>query len=538
MASLSVRQLLGQVYDGQIRIPAFQRGFVWDMDRVAYLMDSLYKRYPIGSLLLWRTRNKLTHERKLGPFVLPDRDENFPIDYVLDGQQRITSIFAVFQTEIIAEPLADWLPIYFDFQAQSNAQDSQFVALMSADADPQRYFPMSTIFDSKAYRQATDHLAAPYIVQIDDLSSRFKELQLAVQYFETEERAQVAIVFERVNRLGLELDTLQLLTAWTWSEEFDLQERFKDLREALATSGFSDVGDDANLVLRCTAAVLRSDPSAESLISLNGAEVRTGFPRVENGIKGAIDFLRTQMVVESITNLPYPALIVPLSVFFAEPDGKQVSYAEPTYRALKRWFWRACFSSRYSGQTIRATRSDIEQIIKLKNGESSALGEFNHDVDETFFTGQVFRINSASTKTFVLLLAQHHPRSFISGANVSVGDVLQAYNRSEFHHIFPRKYLIEMSTPDDRINVLANFCFLNRAENNKIGGRSPSSYKSLMPSTHEPILDSALVPHSFFNDDYDAFVSERARLLVQAAQLLMEDGEPGNTNRDRQDHSP
>jgi uncharacterized protein with ParB-like and HNH nuclease domain len=102
VATLSVRQLLTQVHDGQVRVPAFQRGFVWEMDRVAYFMDSLYKGYPFGSLLLWRTRNKLTHERKLGPYVLPKHDDDFPIDYVLDGQQRITSIFAVFQTEMKA----------------------------------------------------------------------------------------------------------------------------------------------------------------------------------------------------------------------------------------------------------------------------------------------------------------------------------------------------------------------------------------------------------------------------------------------------
>lgn len=303
-----------------------------------------------------------------------------------------------------------------------------------------------------------------------------------------------AIVFERVNRLGVELDTLQLLTAWTWSEEFDLQERFRDLREALAESGFSDVGDDANLVLRCTAAVLRGDPSAESLITLNGAYVRAGFPRVENGIKGAVDFLRQQMHVESIDNLPYPALIVPLSVFFAEPEGKQVVYSGETLNRLSQWFWRACFSGRYSGQTLRATRADIEQMSHLKQGDPSSLGGFSHSLDTAFFTDQYFRVNSASTKTFVLLLAQTKPRSFVSGALVALGDVLQSYNRSEFHHVYPRKFLAGLGYDDYWINPLANFCFLSRAENNKIGGKSPTEYRSLMPVNVQEILTSALIP--------------------------------------------
>ena len=80
MPDLSIREVLDLVPRGQIRIPAFQRGFVWDPDMVAFLMDSIYKGYPFGSLLLWRTREQLAHERQLGPFRLPERDPDYPID--------------------------------------------------------------------------------------------------------------------------------------------------------------------------------------------------------------------------------------------------------------------------------------------------------------------------------------------------------------------------------------------------------------------------------------------------------------------------
>ncbi|ARO88034.1 DUF262 domain-containing protein [Nitrosospira lacus] len=83
-----------------MRIPAFQRGFVWEPDRVAYLMDGIYKGFPFGSLLFWRTKEELKTERDLGPFKLPPPVEDYPVDYVLHGQQRITSIFGVFQTEL------------------------------------------------------------------------------------------------------------------------------------------------------------------------------------------------------------------------------------------------------------------------------------------------------------------------------------------------------------------------------------------------------------------------------------------------------
>ena len=146
--SYSIRQLLDSVSNGSVRIPAFQRGFVWDMDRVAYLMDSIYKSYPFGSLLLWRTKYKLAVERKLGRFELPQPKEDYPIDYVLDGQQRLTSIFSVFQTELEPTSESGWLEIYFDFEADEDVQESKFLALQDSDVNLERHFPLSVLFES------------------------------------------------------------------------------------------------------------------------------------------------------------------------------------------------------------------------------------------------------------------------------------------------------------------------------------------------------------------------------------------------------
>src|SRR3954463_16143867 len=123
METITIREILEQVHRGQIRVPAFQRGFVWEPDRVAYLMDSIYKVYPFGSLLFWRTREKLRVERTLGPFELPEPKADYPVDYVLDGQQRVTSIFGVFQSDLPMLPGNNWLDIYFDLEAEESAQD-------------------------------------------------------------------------------------------------------------------------------------------------------------------------------------------------------------------------------------------------------------------------------------------------------------------------------------------------------------------------------------------------------------------------------
>jgi hypothetical protein len=441
----------------------------------------------------------------------------------LDGQQRITSVFSVFETDLHKVEGSEWVDIYFDFRAEPDVQDSQFLALPAPDVDYDRYFPISTVFNGGAYRAATERVPAQFIAAIDNMYEIFKEIQIPVQQFETEDRTRVAIVFERINRQGVELDTLQLLTAWTWSEEFDLQNKFAELRESLTDYGFSEVGDDTNLVLRCCAAVLQGDPSAKSLISLNGAEVRQQFARVGNGIRGAIDFLRSQLHVESLRNLPFPTLLVPLSVFFAEPSGKEVNYSADTYRTIKRWFWRACFSGRYTGQTLRAAQIDIEEMVKLKTGELSSLGDFSHFIDDLFFVDNKFRISSANTKTFVLLLAQARPRTFLSGAEIDLGPVLQNYNRSEFHHLYPRAYLRRLGIEENDINSLANFCFLSRADNNFIGSLAPSEYRAyIWRKGEDEILKHSICPPSLFDDNFEYFLQERSAMLRMAAEDLME----------------
>jgi len=241
METLSIRELLEAVARGQIRIPAFQRGFVWDPERVAHLMDSIYKGYPFGSLLFWRTKEQLKFDRDLGPWKIPEPKEDYPVDYVLDGQQRTSSIFGVFQRGLEPDASIDWAPIYFDLQAEPTAQESQFVALKDDDVDADRHFPLNTLFDSAAYRSATEKFAPEIIVKIDAMQEIFKEMKIPVQVTKTNDKATVAIIFERVNRQGIELNTLQLLSAWTWSEDFQLQDQFAELAEEIEPFGFADL---------------------------------------------------------------------------------------------------------------------------------------------------------------------------------------------------------------------------------------------------------------------------------------------------------
>lgn len=520
---LTIRELNTGIYNGQTRIPAFQRDFVWEPDRVALFIDSLYKGYPFGTLLFWRAKELLVHERALGPYKLPDLKDDYPIDYVLDGQQRVTSIFASFQTELTRPLEGEWTDIYFDFRATPDPQDPVFYALDEEEADSDRYFPVAVLFDSVRYREATETLPKDIVPIVDDLQSRIKEARIPVEILQTDDRAKVAIVFERINHQGVPLDTLQLLTAWTWSEDFDLQQKFEDLREELDGYGFAGVGEDTSLVLRCCAAILTGYPTVDHLIGLNGGEVRQSFDRVENGIKGAIDFLRQQVHVMSLRNMPYPVMLIPLSVYFAVPGTKQLVISGSDRQRLVQWFWKACLSERYSGQTNRTAKADIEDMRKLRDKKASGLGDFSAVVDERFFLDSAFRLSSARSTTFVLILASLGPRSFISGNAVDLISVLQAYNRHEFHHMYPQAILKAKGVDPAAIGCLANICIISRADNNSIRRRWPSEYRDLMPEdpTLTEILNScAATPDDLFSDDFERFTTERAKRLAEIANAL------------------
>jgi hypothetical protein len=525
---LHIRKIIEEVMSGRVRIPDFQRGFVWDPERVAYLMDSIYKNYPFGSILFWRTKQTLSHERDLGPFTLPANDPSYPTDYILDGQQRVTSIFGVFQSEIqIPEPPL-WTKIYFDLQATENAQDSSFMALDDGDADPERYFPIGCFFDPVRYRKQTSVYSDQMIERIDKVQARFKEALIPTQTIDTEDKAAVAIVFERVNRRGVELDTVQLLSAWTWSGDFDLNQRFEDLAAELAPFGFHDLGKDKDLLLRCCSAVLAKDPSPNALISLNGSHVRAGFEQVITGIKGAIDFLKKNLHIATLDNLPYDNLLVPLTVYFAGDADKQKKMDDNSRKRILHWFWTTCLGRRYNSQPVKNLKDDVAVFSMFKDGEADRITSDHIQLNPSYFTTATFRLNSVISKAYILMLAQHGPRSLISGAKIDLNQVLKDYNRHEFHHLYPKSYLKLSKQDAYGDSCLANICFLSRADNNTISGLAPSAYREKMPADVSAVAKANFLPHNFFENNYKKFVEERALLLRQYANDLLSENSFNN----------
>ncbi len=479
-------------------------------------------------MLLWQTRERLKTENDLGPFTLPEPAEDYPVFYVLDGQQRITSIFGVFQTVLEPNRQEGWLDVYFDLEADPSPQENQFAALTTEEADPERYFPLRALFNTSLYGRLTRALNDDSVAErIDKMRERFQTVQIPAQITKTEDKATVAIIFERVNRQGVELNTFQLLTAWTWSEDFQLQSEFNELSADIASFGFDEIGTDTNLLLRCCSAILTGDSSPQALMNLNGGQVRDRFDEITNGIKYAIDYVKAHFHVAKLTNMPFATQLVPLSVFFAIPGNRERNYSAEQAKKINNWFWKSSFSRRYSSGVIRNLNADIAEMVKLRDGSSSNLGGFDISIGNSFFINNTFGITSVNTKTFILMLAQIGPLSFLSGAPVDLEEKLKEANRTEFHHLMPRKFLRETEQTTVSDSALANFSFMSRADNRLIGGARPSEYRSLMNGDVAETLRRSLIPESLFADEYSKFMIDRSLTLLEVAAGLCDLPNPG-----------
>lgn len=516
-----IRQIIDRISAGDIRIPAFQRGYVWEPDQVAFLLDSIYKGFPIGTVVLWQTDERLSVEKNLGSFKLPEPKKDYPVNYVLDGQQRLTSIFSVFQSDL--EPIdSEWVDIYFDIDAAENVQESVFLALAPGEFDLSRHFPVKTLFTTVEYRDACDALQdKDKIKRIDKLQERFKEYDVQSQTFESDDRNKVAIVFERINRAGTDLKVFELLSAWSWSDDFDLVEKFKELQDDIADHGYSDLCDEQDLQLRICAGVITGETSPSKIMDLKGDQIRNRFPEIRSGIIGAIDFLKRELNVRHFGLLPFPSMLVPLSCFFATTKADGEPYKEKQKSEIIKWFWRTALSRRYSSDVNERQSVDIRELLQLKANSDYGMKLPAADLKIDFVRGN-FLSSSANSKTLILMLAQHSPHSFLSGAKIDLDKVLKSGSKHEFHHIYPQKFLIDKGLSRKEINVLANICFLTRADNNKIRASDPSDYaQEIQAERKAQYLSEALCPQDFGNDEYHSFLEKRAEILIAEAQRFM-----------------
>jgi len=355
-------------------------------------------------------------------------------------------------------------------------------------------------------------LSEKYQTIIKSLHSQFNNYEVPIVTITKRSKTEVGTIFERINNTGTDLTTLDLMVAWTWSEEFHLQEKITELLELLEGKQFSKLPQKT--ILQCLSAVLQKSTSTKAILALDPKQVHDQFEGLSASMERAIDFLSTQLnATEDF--LPHVQQLIPLTYFFSTVNAasdKQITW-------LKQWFWKTTFSRRYAAQTDEKMDSDIELFDQFLSGNGEGLGKYAYTVTGPQLVKQTFTRSSPLVRGFLLLLAQNRPLDLVSCGVVDLGRALSEFNSKEYHHIFPRAYLKKRAFPSDRINSLCNFCFLTADSNKKISNRSPSDYfTELIPQDRlADVLDSNLMPLSkdvYEKNDFDEFLNRRSQRIL------------------------
>lgn len=516
--SLKIDKIINRIDEGEIKIPAFQRGYVWKQNQVIELLESITNQYPIGSALLWEAgeKEKLKATRNIAGYIIPDKGENWPVNYVLDGQQRLSSIYAVFSTKIEQDqsnekynPDLDIFEIYYDFS------ENKYIPSSEADIQSSSIVKLRNIVDPLKLFDELNHLDKRYHNEAKTLSSKFLNYEVPIVQIKNRTKEEVGLIFERINNTGTKLNTLDLMTAWTWNEEFHLLDSIDSLLDELDEKGFGKI--DPKLVLQIVSAIIIGSTKTENILRLTGDRVRENWQKITEALKLTVDFLATQVNCNHIEFLPSHQQIIPLSRFFSRiksPTADQIA-------ALKKYFWRTSFSDRYStGQTTEKMDSDIEAIDKSCDYDFSAIEKQTITVTTKELISNQFSKANPLTRSFLLLSSQLSPMDLISAERIDLGRALSSYNRKEYHHVFPNAFLSKQGTDKAQRFSIVNFCFLPAKSNKKISSKSPSDYFfSLIPNDKlQEILYTNLLPADmslYKNNNYTNFLEKRAQLILE-----------------------
>lgn len=514
----NINDLLTDIGRGEIKIPKFQRPFVWRAEQALALIDSFASGYPVGSVLLWKTAEKLRAERNIGEFALPETDDMTPTRYVLDGQQRLTVMYSSFGADLGAEGFS---PIY-------DLNDEVF--LESGETQLVHQFPLRLTYKTTEllnFRTAlqSQEKGALFQQRLDALLGAITGYRLPVVELRDLTVEEVCPIFERINSSGTRLSTFDLIAAATWTTDFDLTDAADEISASIEPKNFDGISNDTTL--KGLSAILLGSVKKEDILTLRSKpreDIAAATEKMKRSLLLTVDFLSTEYGMRSMAFLPYEAQLLCLVYIFSESDQLTVEEVGRT----NQWFWRSSYSQHYRGASeafISKSINAVTKYVKLGEGEASDFGA--PPIADRFLIN-TFNFRSAMSKALVLTLASESPRNIVTGTSVDVGESLSVYNRRQFHHIFPQAFLKRNGIHANRINCLANICMLSAAENNHISDAKPNLY---LPNAIRGlgdnainVFESAILPvedaATYELLDYDEFLIMRSRLLESKAAEL------------------
>jgi len=552
---ISVRELVDMVRRGELRLPELQRQYVWTATRVRDLLDSLYRGYPSGQILVWDTDDEVPEK----DLAIEQGHHSFASrKLLLDGQQRLTSLAAVLSGHPVnvknrvkpidiafnldhpdAAPL-DVAEVDEDDSASTTIPDPDgdtppqpsvlqrvqnlafVVATNALLADP-RWVRVTDIFDDdKGEFQLLQPLGiAPDDPRYEKYSRRIRKVRAIERYSYVMQilgrdlpYEEIAEIFVRVNSLGVKLRSSDLAMAQItarWPNSLPLFEAFA---EECEKHWFTL---DLGLLIRTMVVFATHQSRFGTVTRIPVPNLKSSWEEAKDGLRFAVNFLRQNAGIEDETLLSSPFLMVPIAVFAVL---RRQNISEDEERRLLHWLYIAHANGHYSGSAESTLDRDLSALFK--GGGPGELVEILHlegarfTFDSTEFAGRGGR-NPLFSLSY-LALKRAGAKDWHSGLGLSLSHSGAAH-RIQVHHIFPQSVLRKANYELGEINEIANFAFIGGGSNRAISDKSPEVYMpKILEARGAVALKGQLVPNTpelWKVSNYRAFLAERRALLAE-----------------------
>ena len=526
---MDISTVLAYIDNGHMALPEFQRGYVWNREQVRGLFYSLYRRHPVGGLLVWSTESKSAAHRgdaHLAPGI---------VKLLLDGQQRMTTLYGV----VRGKP-----PAFFDGNAQAfsnlmfHVEREEFAfyqpirmrdeplwidvtSLMQKGVDGLGEFIDGLGMPTEKLGQCVSRLSRLLgIVNIDlhveDVVGEDKSLDVVVE------------IFNRVNSGGTKLSKGDLALAKVCAEWPQARDAMKQSLSEWAKSGYNF---DLDWLLRSVNTVLTGEAKFSFLHEKNSEEIQDALKRAKDGIDACLNMIDGYLGLDHDRVL-FGRFAVPVMVRYLDQRRSPLSTAERDM--LLFWFVQAGMWGRFSSSTETYIDQDLAAVDSVdspldKLVEQLRLWHGGLRTEPGHFTG--WSLGARFYPVLYMLTRMGGAQDWGTGLPLKRG-LLGRMNQLEVHHIFPKSRLYQKGYHRSEVNALANFCFLTKDTNLQISDRLPEEYFIEVESKHPGVLASQWVPtdpHLWRIENYLDFLSERRKLLAAETNRRMEDLLHGDT---------
>lgn len=556
-----ITELMDGIHYGKIQLPDFQRGWVWDDNRIKGLIASITNGYPVGAAMFLeygnediRFKYRVIEGAKVSS-VIPD-------ELILDGQQRLTSIY----TSLFAE-----MPVntrtengknikrfyYIDIEkAVSTSIDredaiisvpetrkvtSEFGRKVNLDLSTKeleyehKMFPLNYVLAPEKYMTwqigfMQYHNNDPVNISLfTDFLTKIivpmgKYTIPVITLDKDTPKEAVCQVFENVNTGGVSLTVFELVTAIFAMDNFELREDWKNRKSNHLNGDILNVVSSTDFLTACTLLATYKKGGTVSckkkdVLNLTLAEYEKYADALTHGFVVAEKVLKEERIFSS-RDLPYTTQLIPMAVVCTLLSEDGSIHITNVKDKIKKWYWCGVLGEMYGGANETRYVNDVVGVMSwVKNA-----GNIPKTIQESYFNpSRLLSLQSrqsAAYKGIMALILQNHCKDFISGSEMDFA-VYSAEN-IDIHHIFPKDYCQQQGYPKERWNSVVNKTPLTYTTNRKIGGAAPSIYLAKIEKqdmVYSNVLDGYLETHlinSYYcrNDDFDNYFIKRAIAIL------------------------